>query len=202
MKRTLTALLIALPMAFGGSLQALAHKVVAGAYASGDHIEGEIGFSDGTVAKNQLVEVLTADGTKIDEVRTGEDGTFSYKPTKPIVYVFHADMGGGHIANIRMEVADLPVGLATAAGGAPVASAPGASSTGVVASAAPTAALSDAQRDLLLQAVSNEIKPLRREIIALKEKDDMQSILGGLGYIAGLFGLWFFMAARRSRRPS
>ena len=197
MNTTFTALLLALPMAFAGSLPALAHKVVAGAYASGDHIEGEIGFSDGTMARNQAVEVLSEDGTKVGETRTGEDGTFTFKPTRKMVYIFHADMGGGHIANIRLEAADLPVAFASdAAAPAPATSKP-ANAPAPAATAVSDARMSDAERDLLLQAVSNEIKPLRREIIALKEKDSLQSILGGLGYIAGLFGLWFFLAARR-----
>jgi nickel transport protein len=200
MKKTFTALLVALPLAFAGSLPALAHKVVAGAYASGDHIEGEIGFSDGTMAKNQPIEVRSEDGTKIGETRTNEDGTFTFKPTKKMVYIFHADMGGGHIANIRMEAADLPVAFASDA--AAPASAPAtpnapAEPAKAAAPAASATRMSESERDLLLQAVSNEIKPLRKEIIALKEKDSLQSILGGLGYIAGLFGLWFFLAARR-----
>ncbi|RBP13177.1 nickel transport protein [Roseiarcus fermentans] len=206
MTRTVAATLVALAISFGASTQALAHKVVAGAYASGDHIEGEIGFSDGSVAKNQPVDVLAEDGSKIGETKTGEDGTFTFKPTKPIVHIFHADMGGGHIANIRIEVADLPVDLAAAGaagGGAAVgggaAPAAAADATTAAASAATAVALSDAQKTLLLQAVSNEIKPLRKEIIALKEKDDLQSILGGIGYIAGLFGLWFYVSARRSQ---
>ena len=207
--QALAALLVALLMSLGGSAPALAHKVVAGAYAAGDHIEGEIGFSDGTVAKNQPVDVLDESGAKIGETRTGEDGTFTFKPTKAIVHIFHADMGGGHIAHIRVDVADLPAGLASAAGGAPAAAAtaaPAAAATAAPAAGAPAAAtavsptaLSDAQRDVLLQAVTNEMKPLRKEIIALKEKDDLQSILGGLGYIAGLFGLYFFISARRSQ---
>ena len=160
------------PLAFAASAPALAHKVVAGAYASGDRIEGEIGFSDGTMAKNQPVEVLSEDGKKIGETRTNEDGVFTYMPTRKMPYIFHADMGGGHIANIRVEAADLPVNV-TGAEGAP-APAP-ATAAAPAASASPAAAdarLSDAERALLLQAVSNEIKPLRREIIALKEKMD------------------------------
>lgn len=58
MKKAFAALLLALALAGGPSVPAWAHKVVAGAYASGDHIEGEIGFSDGSMARNAVVEVL------------------------------------------------------------------------------------------------------------------------------------------------
>ncbi|NIY97843.1 cobalt ABC transporter permease, partial [Salipiger sp. HF18] len=47
------------------------------------------------------------------------------------------------------------------------------------------------------EAVRDEVRPLRREIAAYREHNDLQSILGGIGYIVGLFGLGFYLAARR-----
>lgn len=209
MKKTFATLLLALALAGGASVQAWAHKVVAGAYASGDHIEGEIGFSDGSVAKNALVEVLAEDGSKLGETHTGEDGTFVFVPTKRVVHIFHSDLGGGHVANIRLEVSDLPpsVGTDEAAPAAPAAGVISSMPSTAPSAAAPVApslstTIGDAQRSALTEAVRNEVRPLRREIIALKEKNDFQSILGGIGYIVGLFGLWFFWAARRQRRAS
>ena len=49
----------------------------------------------------------------------------------------------------------------------------------------------------LAAVVRAEMRPIRREIAALKETRDMQSILGGIGYIIGLFGVGFYLAARR-----
>ena len=43
----------------------------------------------------------------------------------------------------------------------------------------------------------NELRPLRQELTAYKNKSDFQSVLGGIGYIFGLFGLGFYIAARR-----
>uniref|UniRef100_Q07IL7 Cobalt ABC transporter permease n=1 Tax=Rhodopseudomonas palustris (strain BisA53) TaxID=316055 RepID=Q07IL7_RHOP5 len=204
MPKTFATLLLALVLSTAACFQALAHKVVAGAYASGTRIEGEIGFSDGSMAKNVLVEVRAEDGSKLGDTHTGEDGTFSFVPTKRVVHVFHADLGGGHIAEIRLDVSDLPTEfVAGEAGGtaAPAAAVP-APTAAIPAAAAPVAAaaISDAQRAALAEAVRNEVKSLRREIIALKEKNDFQSILGGIGYIVGLFGAWLFLAARRQNR--
>lgn len=207
MNKTFFSLLLALLVASAASVPAFAHKVVAGAFASGDRIEGEIGFSDGSMAKNVVVEVLAEDGSKLGEARTGEDGTFVFVPTKRVVHVFHADLSGGHVVNIRLDVSDLPTTLAaaTADGVASAAAAPvptGATPpvAAPTASAPAAAAITDAQRAALAEAVRNEVKPLRREIIALKEKNDLQAILGGLGYIVGLFGLWLFLAARRQKQ--
>jgi nickel transport protein len=54
----------------------------------------------------------------------------------------------------------------------------------------------------LRAAVRLETKPLRKEIAAYKEKNDLQTILGGIGYIIGLFGIGFYIAARRERQKS
>lgn len=185
---------------------ALAHKVVAGAFASGDRIEGEIGFSDGSMAANALIEVLAEDGRKLGEVRTAEDGTFVYTPTEKTPIVFRADLGAGHVAEVHLSVDELPARLraGSSVGAPPAVATP--SSAAVVAegpaeapaTASATASALEAQRTLLAELVRNEVRPLRREIIALKEKNDLQSILGGIGYIFGLFGLWFFFAARRA----
>lgn len=165
-----------------GSVPAHAHKVIASVFASGDVIEGEIGFSNGDMAVDALVEVFDADGNKLGEVRTDADGFFTYAPTARVEHVFKANLGAGHVAEFRMAADGLPAIASTAS-----------------ADPAPagTGGLTDAQRDLVAEAVRREIKPLRREIAAYKERNDFQSILGGIGYILGLFGLGFYLAARR-----
>lgn len=200
MQRFAAIALLALFVSFACLPCAWAHKVVAGAYASGDRIEGEIGFSDGEMAKNVLVEAFSEDGRKLGETRTDDQGVFLFTPEQPVVHVFRADLGAGHVVEVRIELAELPAKLAgkgNPATAEPDGTEPAASARGAGASA--PAVLSEAQRELIAEAVRAEIRPLRREIIAYKEKNDLQAILGGIGYIAGLFGLWFFLAARRQK---
>jgi nickel transport protein len=197
---------IALLALFVSLSSAWAHKVVAGAYASGDRIEGEIGFSDGEMARNVLVEVFTEDGKRLGETHTNDEGVFFFTPAQPVVHIFRVDLGAGHVAEVWLAVNELPPGL-TAKGGSgkvdggeqkPVASV----STAADARSTDAPALTAAQRELVAEAVRAEIRPLRREIIAYKEKNDLQAVLGGIGYIVGLFGLWFFLAARRQKASS
>ncbi|WP_200348203.1 hypothetical protein [Halochromatium glycolicum] len=63
-------------------------------------------------------------------------------------------------------------------------------------------ALSDpnALRTLIARTVQHEIRPLRRELTRLRESQRLHEIIGGLGYIAGLFGVLFFVYAHRERR--
>lgn len=179
---------------------ARAHKVIASAYASGSDIEGEIGFSNGDMAADTEVIVYDDAGNRLGETRTDNDGFFVFTPTKPIPHLFRANLGAGHVAETRLEGEDMPKltaapkqeGIITAA---KAATAPAAS----VGKTVNGAAFSEAQRILIAEAVRTEVRPLRREIAAYREKNDLQTILGGIGYIVGLFGLWFFIAARRQR---
>ena len=53
---------------------------------------------------------------------------------------------------------------------------------------------------MIAKAVQRQVRPLRKELTAYREKKNLQDILGGIGYICGIFGLAFFYYARRSRR--
>ncbi|WP_108683272.1 cobalt ABC transporter permease [Methyloceanibacter sp. wino2] len=178
---------------------ALAHKVIASVYASGDVIEGEIGFSNGDMAPNELVEVFDEDGNKLGETKTDEEGFFTFRPTKPVAHLFKSNLGSGHVATVRMEAEELP----DIAGAEPVA-ADTATATETKTDSASSAqegaadeTVTQAQLKLITKAVQKQIIPLRRDIDAYKEKNDIQNVLGGIGYIFGLFGLGFYIAARR-----
>lgn len=195
MKRLLLNALISAFLVFGFGQTAWAHKVIASVFASGDVIEGEIGFSNGDMAANTLVEIFDEQGDKIGETETDADGFFSYKPTARIVHIFHANLGAGHIADVRMEVEELPEIATTEEPGQPDT---GTGQQASTAQAAPSAQeISKDQRKLIAEIIHREVNPLRREIAAYKEKNDLQTILGGIGYIAGLFGVGFYLAARR-----
>jgi nickel transport protein len=203
MHRFATIALLALFVSGISLSNAWAHKVVAGAYPSGDRIEGEIGFSDGEMAKNVLVEVFTEDGKRLGETQTNDEGVFFFTPAQPVVHIFRADLGAGHVAEVRLAVNELPAGLTAKSGSVNADGGeqkPGASvNTAADPRSTDAPALTAAQRELVAEAVRAEIRPLRREIIAYKEKNDLQTVLGGIGYIVGLFGLWFFLAARRQK---
>jgi len=197
-----TVWLLALSLVAIGFLpaSARAHKIIASVYVSGSVIEGEIGFSNGDMAANIVVLVYDDANNQIGETKTDGDGFFVFTPTKSVTHVFRANLGAGHVAEARLEAEDLPeiaappqaAGVITSAQAANVPAAP-------VDGAATGNGFSKEQRLLIAEAVRNEVRPLRREIAAYREKNDLQTILGGIGYIVGLFGLWFFIAARKQR---
>ncbi|WP_319568888.1 cobalt ABC transporter permease [Cohaesibacter marisflavi] len=218
LKQMATAGLLLLVCAFASP--ALAHKVIMSAYADGEAIEGELGFSNGDMSSDTTVEVFADDGAKLGETKTDEDGIFRYTPTVKVPLTFKANLGAGHIGTYHMAVDELP----DAIGGdakeseaiAEVSAVLEEISEGTDGDAAATAGLSPEALQKLIaaevrqqletfkpefaKAVRNETKPLRKVISEYTEKNDMQAILGGIGYICGLFGIGFYVAARGERK--
>nr|WP_325048110.1 cobalt ABC transporter permease [Thalassococcus profundi] len=139
--------------------------------------------------------VTGPDGAELGRAVTDADGFFVYTPTAPVAHTFFADLGAGHVAEVFMPAEDVArimgVASTTPATPEPVPDEPAAKGGITVA------ALTDAERQAIAQAVRDEMRPLRREIAAYREHNDFQTILGGIGYIVGLFGLGFYLAARR-----
>jgi len=195
---------------------AFAHKVIASAFTSGEILEGEVGFSNGDVAQDILVEVFDPDGEKIGEALTDAEGFFTFRPTLPVKHLFKADLGAGHIANFSMSKDDILRVLAKQQASSSKASPVQGHSEAREEASAPEnrpapvhvlardgraqAAIPPELQDMLETAVRNEIRPLRREITAYKEKNDLQAILGGIGYIFGFFGLGFYLMARQKMK--
>ncbi|SNY93549.1 nickel transport protein [Cohaesibacter sp. ES.047] len=202
----------------GFVVPAEAHKVIASAYAEGPIIEGEIGFSNGDMATDAVVEVFDDQDNKLGEATTDEDGIFQFTPTKAVPHIFKANLGAGHVAEFRMEVDDLPDGIGADASAnapveAPAAKEVAAAQSELKAEGVDPAALKElievavndqiAQiKPIVAKAVRKETKPLRKTVAAYMEKNDMQAILGGIGYIVGLCGVGFYVAARMERKKA
>jgi len=186
---------LVLILALLAPLPVLAHNVISSVFPSGSDIEGEVGFSNGDMAVDLLIEVFDEAGTKLGETRTDADGFFIYTPTLAVTHIFRGDLGAGHVAEVIMDGAEVAQLMGQ---GAP-ATAP---ATATTSAPATTAGLSDQARAELATMIRNELRPLRQELTAFKNKSDFQSVLGGIGYIFGLFGLGFYIAARRKMAGS
>ncbi len=177
--------------------QAFAHKVVASGWTDGQDIEGEVGFSNGDMAKNGTkVDVFDENDQKIGETTVTDDGLFRFTPTQAISHRFVANLGAGHVAQFTMTVDELPENLQTAS----------TNQTAMTAEQAtpsvPQAALPNDIAKIVAKAVRKEVQPLRKEIATYKEKNDLQSILGGIGYIFGVTGVAFYIMARRKEKQN
>lgn len=188
----MTRLLLLLTLTLISTYSA-AHNVVGGVYVNGFDIEGEAGFSNGAMANaGTLVKVSDKTGIPLGEVFTDEEGFFMFTAKKRITHVFEVNMGAGHTLKMQLPAEELPESLAT----------------GVTTNNNDVMKISQATPELVEQqvtslmlekAIAKQIKPLRKEIQALKEKSGLRDILGGIGYIFGLLGLVAFLRERKSK---
>jgi len=168
-----------------------AHKVVASAWTDGADIEGEVGLSNGEMAVDgTIVKVFDPQGKLLGETSVKGDGLFRFTPTKSITHHFTANLGAGHVATVVVNPDELPEGLTQEKSNT---STPQSTAPENLASSVNSAEIAK----LVAKAVRKEVQPLRKEIASYKEKNDLQSILGGIGYILGLTGIVFYIAARR-----
>lgn len=188
----MTRLLLLLTLTLISTYSA-AHNVVGGVYVNGFDIEGEAGFSNGAMANaGTLVKVSDKTGIPLGEVFTDEEGFFMFTAKKRITHVFEVNMGAGHTLKMQLPAEELPESLATGVT---------TNNNDVVKISQATPELVEQQVTSLMleKAIAKQIKPLRKEIQALKEKSGLRDILGGIGYIFGLLGLVAFLRERKSK---
>ena len=196
-----TALLsLFLSVSLGFSSLASAHNVVGGVYAEGFTIEGEAGFSNGSMANaGTVVKVSDTSGTPLGEAITDDDGYFFFIAKKRVTHVFEINMGAGHILKMQLPAEELPDNLDDKSASQPSsnAAAPTSDITQTSGSDGQIVKTNQATNNqnfvqnqitplMLEKAIAKQIKPLRREISALKEKTGLRDMIGSIGYIYGL----------------
>ncbi len=178
---------------------AQAHNVIGGVYAIGDVIEGEAGFSNGDMAKEGTpVKVLNAEGILLAEIQTDSEGFFTFKASQKIDYHFAIDMSAGHVLKMVLSADELPDNLSTSANTSE--SSDSKSLRNLAADSNSSVTDSVQLQQMIEQAVARQVKPLRQELAAYKEKAGLQDILGGIGYIFGLCGLGIWWQQRKQRK--
>ncbi len=201
-KSIFSGLVFAAVFTVGTMTNAWAHKVISAAYPDGNLIEGEIGFSSGDMAVNVPIVITDPDGNKLGEVTTDEEGLFSFTATQKVDHIFRADLSAGHIATFTVLADELPDDLA---GGEPKSSVASTASNlaepvkAVVSASANSnlVVIDQAGLEKLISKATKETRALRKDLVQYKEERRMQDILGGIGYILGIFGIASFLLGRR-----
>lgn len=172
-----------------------AHNVLGGVYAIGSTIEGEIGFSNGDMApKGTEIIVFDGLGNELGRVETDADGLFSFEATKRVDHFFYGNLSSGHVVDMTLPADQLPETLAGGEVGA---------SQDLVSTTASGSTLDKTELETMIEtAVAKQVKPLRQELAAYKEKAGLQDILGGIGYIFGVCGLGIWWRQRQKDQQS
>jgi nickel transport protein len=188
------------------ALPARAHKAKCFAAVEGDVISGYAWMGGGERARNAPYRVLGPDGSLLREGHTDAEGEFAFAPAGRCDHRILIDAGEGHLAAFTVPAGDLPAGLAAAVATAPPAAIrsdePGMPASEGPRAPADTAAGGSGQslEIIVERAVGRRIAPLQRELAEFQDRQRLQDIVAGLGYIAGLAGAaFFFLGSRRNR---
>jgi len=174
--------------------RALAHKVNVFAWVEGDTVFVEGYYGGKKKAQNSLVEVFNEAGVKLLEGRTNEKGEFSFEPIERTELRIVLTAGMGHKNDFVLP--------ASAFGGA----------TSSQSSPPPelqssktdfTAATIDPHQleEMFDKALDQKLAPLIKLIIdTRREGPKLTEIIGGIGYIFGLFGVALYFSNRKRNR--
>lgn len=217
--RLLAALLLLL-LCIGAAAPALAHKVTLFAYVEGGDIVADAFYSrSNKVRQGKITVADAATGEKLAEIVTDENGAARF-PVPQKALSARRDLrltlvaGEGHQNDILVRASEFaPAPAAPAAQkSAPAPASPAQKSAPKVADGAasktppapqPAPQLTQAELEALVEraserAVEKKVAPLR-QMLERQAGDGpgMVEIVGGIGYILGLFGVAAFFAARR-----
>ncbi|MDH4320437.1 MAG: hypothetical protein OEV73_02965, partial [Desulfobulbaceae bacterium] len=191
------------------------------AMVEGKAVTGYAYAPGGVRLPNNTVEIFDGSGNKLAETTTDANGAFSFTPQKRSDLSFELDTGDGHRTTFLISAAELAASLpaagaqeaapaTTVQSAVPAATKAVAKPTAVTAMAeatpSPTAAPATADpaelAALIDQAVAHNIRPLREQIEAYEQKVRLHDILGGIGYIMGLAGIFAYLQAGKKEKAS
>lgn len=179
-----------------------AHKVNMFAYVEGDSIFIEGYFADGKKAAQSQVTLMDSSGRTLATAVTDAEGqlTLPVATKDNLRIVLNAGMGHQTeytiFANELAGASDTPPAVTSDTPGPAIASdVPATADAAPMSGTLPTDAALEAAVE---RAVGQAIKPLMRTISEMREEKELGAIVGGIGYIFGILGIFFYLKARRS----
>jgi nickel transport protein len=160
------------------ALPAEAHRLKLFAQATGGNIAGYGFYIGGGRPQGADLVITTPDGKEVSHLKTATDGGFSFAPPSPGRYHLSLAAGDGHFAELDI------------------------STDGTVAAPAVTTPQASVPADLdarIEAAVARQIRPLLEAYDAADGRVRFNDLLGGLGWIVGLAGLWAWLRSRRDQ---
>jgi nickel transport protein len=170
-----------LVLVFALSLTVHAHKLKVFAAIEGDSIKGFIYFPGGGKPGELKLKVYQNDKF-VTDIMSNKTGNFVYKPLKEGSYRFVADSGDGHLGDftVTWEVGGSAKKVVSEKSVKPEA----------------TSHSGNINHDLLgeqiQKSVDKSLYPLKVKLDELENRIQFRDILGGIGFILGLFGIFAY----------
>jgi len=160
------------------SCSLFAHRVNVFAYKEGNKIYTESYFSDGTPARNGKIDIYDENGKKILEGQTDKKGNFSFNaPESQGTYKVVLTASMGHRAETSIIIGEAP---------------PQKQINETV-----TKKEMNNIKAMIEESVEKSIYPLMKSIEQEKRRIRITDILGGIGYIFGIFGIVLFFIRKK-----
>lgn len=170
------------------SIFSFAHKINLFTYKEGNKIFVEGYFQDGTPCKNSVVEIYNEKGEKITEGKTDSEGIYSFEipDVEKIKIALIADMG--HKTETEMELKKKAEEKKEIKKGEKK------------IEKFETKPIIDENevRKIVEESVEKVINPVLKEIEKERQKIRITDILGGIGYIFGILGIFLYFRRRSS----
>jgi nickel transport protein len=182
----------------------LAHGVYIYGWGEGDRICTDSYFSRSDKVQGGVVQIQQ-NGQVLVEGRTNDQGEVCFpRPQVAGDYLLVVEAGEGHRAEFNLRAVDLPaLSAAPAASTDPAAAAP-LGQTAPVASTDPAAAAVvslEALKSVLQDELRTQLGPINRFLAQSREAENgppsFREVVGGLGWVAAIFGAVFWARGRR-----
>lgn len=199
LRHAAVAVLIA-GLTWSAATPAAGHRLEVFAVAEGRTVSGQAYFPRGGPAADVPVSVTGPDGTVLVHLKTDAEGRFAFTAERRTDHRITVRIAG-HEAHWTVPADELPKGLPGHTGASPAPASPAASPSATPPPAAspavPDAASATRLEAVVEEAVARQIRPLREELRAHDERIGWTDVLGGLGWVAGIFGALAWVTARR-----
>ncbi|MFH1567003.1 MAG: hypothetical protein ABIL09_03320 [Gemmatimonadota bacterium] len=177
---------------------ARAHKVSVYAMAEGDSVLAEAYFADGAPCVGSTITVYDTAGAELAAARTDSAGRASFPRLRAdgLKLVLYAGMG--HRDEFQLTAEDLGPAVAPAGRtGSPAPTAPAPAAGGALAGGNGTGGELARQVEAAVERRLGPLEAAVRRLEKSQERAGFREVVGGLGYILGLAGLWAWLTSRR-----
>jgi nickel transport protein len=185
------------------------HAVYIFAWGEGDQICSDSYFSKKSPVRQGKVVIYDQQGQELDSLVTDDQGRGCFKrPQASGDFRLVVQAGEGHQAEFNLRAANLPDIVSSAPPTSPETSSDAAAATTITDGTAVNPSLSagsqpdiEAIREAVRQELASQLGPIIRELSAqaADQTPKFKEIFGGIGWLAGIFGLAFWWSGKKNK---
>jgi len=176
--------------------KAFAHRVFVFAYREDNQIIGNSYFSGGTPCMNCQITVYDTHGKKLAETKTNNKGDFKVKINYKGTVIVKVNGGEGHLAEFKVQGLSQEESIGeNSQSNATNQTSVGSTTTQQISGVSPQEI-----KKIVREVVREETAPIKSMLLQLEEEmasAKVHDVLGGIGYIFGVWGLFALIRRRK-----